>query len=207
MGFHSPRRPAVSNHRNAASNWPSPAKPPKARARKPAVTRPMAVPSNTLGMLARAKRSLMPAKRDQRQAVTQGRGKGEHDGFERKCVPCRCSGWPHPSTAQLVVMSGKKMPSARYRAGMVFCIMISTSCTRAAMTRMKAMVCKVANLGRLQDVVLDHPGDHAGYCHDEDDGHGHAGGGVHALAETPINGQWPRNLVKQDVVDQISRLR
>ena len=41
----------------------------------------------------------------------------------------------------MVVISGRKMPSAEYRAGMDFFMNISTNCTSVAMTRMNAMVC------------------------------------------------------------------
>lgn len=47
-----------------------------------------------------------------------------------------------PRTQQLVVMSGKKTPKAAYNEGLIFFNMISTICTNAAMTKMKAMVCK-----------------------------------------------------------------
>ena len=43
-------------------------------------------------------------------------------------------------TAQLVVISGKKMPRPAYRAGMLFLRNISTNCTREAITRIKATV-------------------------------------------------------------------
>ena len=45
-----------------------------------------------------------------------------------------------PRTAQLVVMSGRKMPSAVYSDGTLFLRNISTNCTSTAMTRMKARV-------------------------------------------------------------------
>jgi hypothetical protein len=45
-----------------------------------------------------------------------------------------------PSTAQLVVINGRKMPKAMYRGGANFLRNISTNCTREAITRMKAMV-------------------------------------------------------------------
>ena len=47
-----------------------------------------------------------------------------------------------PSTQQLVVMSGKKTPRAAYNDGLIFFKIISTICTKAAMTKMKAIVCK-----------------------------------------------------------------
>ena len=47
-----------------------------------------------------------------------------------------------PRTAQLVVMSGKNTPSAAYNDGLIFFKIISTICTKAAITRMKAIVCK-----------------------------------------------------------------
>ena len=46
-----------------------------------------------------------------------------------------------PRTAQFVVISGRKMPSAEYRAGINFFMNISTNCTSVAITRMNAMVC------------------------------------------------------------------
>ena len=47
-----------------------------------------------------------------------------------------------PSTQQLVVISGRKMPSDLYSGGMSFLRNISTNCTRAAITRIKASVCR-----------------------------------------------------------------
>ena len=47
-----------------------------------------------------------------------------------------------PITAQLVVMSGRKMPSAEYSGGIAFLRNISTNCTKPAITRMNTMVCK-----------------------------------------------------------------
>ena len=47
-----------------------------------------------------------------------------------------------PRTAQFVVMRGKNTPRAAYNDGLIFFKIISTICTKAAMTRMKAMVCK-----------------------------------------------------------------
>ena len=46
-----------------------------------------------------------------------------------------------PRTAQLVVIRGRKTPSALYRAGTSFFRNISTTWTMEAMTRMKATVC------------------------------------------------------------------
>src|SRR5690625_7067513 len=45
-----------------------------------------------------------------------------------------------PSTAQLVVMSGKKIPSTRYNKGLVFSINIFENCTTTAITRINEMV-------------------------------------------------------------------
>ena len=42
----------------------------------------------------------------------------------------------------MVVISGRNTPSAEYRLGMLFFKNISTNCTSAAITRMKAIVCK-----------------------------------------------------------------
>ena len=47
-----------------------------------------------------------------------------------------------PRTQQLVVMSGKKTPRAAYNDGLIFFKIISTICTKEAMTKMKAIVCK-----------------------------------------------------------------
>ena len=47
-----------------------------------------------------------------------------------------------PSTAQLVVIRGRYTPSALYRGGMYFFMMISTSCTSTAITKMNTMVCR-----------------------------------------------------------------
>ena len=41
----------------------------------------------------------------------------------------------------MVVISGRKMPSAEYSAGIAFFMNISTNCTSVAITRMNAMVC------------------------------------------------------------------
>ena len=44
--------------------------------------------------------------------------------------------------AQLVVISGRKMPSARNSAGLIFLMNISTSCTVEAMTAMNEISCR-----------------------------------------------------------------
>ncbi|MNW00898.1 hypothetical protein D3C71_1964510 [compost metagenome] len=45
-----------------------------------------------------------------------------------------------PRTMQLVVISGRKMPSTRYSSGLVLFTTISVNCTTTAITRMKLMV-------------------------------------------------------------------
>lgn len=54
----------------------------------------------------------------------------------------RCTRIATPMTAQLVVISGRKMPRAAYRGGTIFLRNISTNCTSEAMTTMKTMVCR-----------------------------------------------------------------
>ena len=45
-----------------------------------------------------------------------------------------------PSTAQLVVIRGRKIPSTLYSSGLVLWTTISVNCTTAAITRIKVMV-------------------------------------------------------------------
>ena len=50
-----------------------------------------------------------------------------------------------PSIVQFVVISGRKIPNALYRAGDTFLSTISTICTRAAITKMNERVCRNPN--------------------------------------------------------------
>ena len=108
-------------------------------ASKPAVINAMGVPCKAGGTLVRAKRSRRPAKIMIASVNPMALAKVK----QTACNKLK-SFWTLkmaiPKTAQLVVIKGKNMPRAPYKAGESFFKMISTICTNDAMTNMKTMV-------------------------------------------------------------------
>lgn len=115
-----------------------------ARLSNPAVTSAMATPRKARGGCVRSMRSRNPVKITSASENPSAAANAKTTDFMNGASSFTLS-TATPSTAQLVVMSGRKIPSAACNGGMKRFITMSTSCTNAAMTRMKAMVCKYSS--------------------------------------------------------------
>ena len=106
---------------------------------RPAVTSASATPRKHRGGFAWASFSRMPEKRTSAKPKPSAAAK-ENRTLSKKGVPFLQLSSATPRTAQFVVMSGRKMPSAACRGGMNRFIAMSMNCTSEAITRMNASV-------------------------------------------------------------------
>ena len=104
-----------------------------------ALTSVMGSPSKHLGGFASARRRRTPANSTM-ASMKPNPAPTAHTMLSAKLYPSSMTEMVTPSTAQLVVMSGRYTPSALYSGGMTFFSTISTSCTSTAIMRMNTMV-------------------------------------------------------------------
>lgn len=108
----------------------------------PAMISAMGVPMSALGHTAGVQPFADARHEDEREHEAEARRhRVEQRGGQVVLLALHEDGHAHHQ-AQLVVMSGRKMPSAEYSGGIAFLRNISTNCTKPAITRMNTMVCK-----------------------------------------------------------------
>ena len=107
---------------------------------RPAVIMPMAAPRNGAGTSAMAMRSRRAANSTSTREKPSPAPKPWVVAWRKPYSALLALSRATPRTMQLVVISGRKMPSTRYSSGLVFFTSISVNCTTTAITRMKPMV-------------------------------------------------------------------
>ncbi len=112
-----------------------------ARASMPAVIKAIGTPCIPFGTSARASCSRIPAKTTKANVKPKPLDNAYIVPSNKPKSFC-ITKIATPRTAQLVVMSGKKTPRAAYNEGLTFFNIISTICTKAAITKINAIVCK-----------------------------------------------------------------
>ena len=126
---------------NCQLNQTSPANPMKANAKMPAVTSAIGTPFIPFGTSDSVSCSRKPAKTTKAKVKPAPFDKAYIAPSNKPKSFCMTK-IATPRTQQFVVMSGRKTPRAAYSEGLIFFKIISTICTNAAMTKMKAMVCR-----------------------------------------------------------------
>src|SRR5690606_12226753 len=127
-------------NQNQAHSLINPVKPMNASDIRPAVTMPMAAPWNERGSSAMAMRSRMAANSTSTREKPRPAAKPLAVAVRKVNSDLLALSRATPSTMQLVVISGRKIPSTRYSRGLVLFTTISVNCTTTAITRMKLMV-------------------------------------------------------------------
>ncbi len=168
-------------------------KPMNARDISPAVISVIGEPLNNVGTGAPSMRSRRPANSTSTSEKPAAAPKPYRAEVRKVCFFCTFSS-ATPSTAQFVVISGRKMPRAWYITGLVLWIIISMNCTSAAMIRMKKIVCRYRRCSGINRYCCTSQETVAARVITNITAND-IPTAVSTLPDTPRNGQMPRNLV------------